>query len=232
MGPLLLAGVCTPNEPRLSPVPAAARAGAPPAATFVIPVPPPTARDQLPEALVTADTLATLGQLVRRTTAAFHLAGVPNVAVYSVEPDGFAVVGQVEAIREDGTPLPGADRWPSNMQNYPRQEVTFGEYLRRLVVPTSGFYRVIVLVVTTVPVTSRGPDMTAEQADSLGRNGAVQLPPAQDSLVVRRLRPTALIYEFERPNAVDSMTLVTRAALSAESHLRLAGLWATLENSP
>jgi hypothetical protein len=169
----------------------------------------------------------TLGVFADAVGKAFRTVGHEELAWYSVL-SGFAAVSQAERITEDGTPLPGLDRFVDRTK--PRIK-SFNEYLDVLLAgPPGTRYRIFVIMVTPGrPVfLVRGP-----QEFSTFKNwlflGAASLPSAIRAQPARGYPMFVLIYVFERRRNDKSLRLDLPSSITALEHARRSGLLRALD---
>jgi hypothetical protein len=195
---------------------------------FPWPPPAPTFSHALPRGLVVQADGETLKTAFDRMLAALRRGGFDVWSVYAIGDDGFAVAARMERINDDGTPRPGADRWM--LRPSPR-EFSLTEFLKGLVTAQSGRYRVLVLLLTSRPVTF-GPSPSPGDVMKLPAGGADSLPPDLAAKLVPPGRSSvALVYELFKRAPDDPARLVGMAEspLSPRAHLVSAGLWTPAE---
>jgi hypothetical protein len=189
------------------------------------PWPPPKAsmRALVPEGLaVTTDPQETYGSSFDRIMHAANAAGFFDVAVYAIPSDaGFVVVTRLENIREDGKPLD--DRFSVNPR--PDRPRSVGEWLASLAKAPPGLYRVIVLAVTTQPVTEADTEPSQEEADRWLHKGARDLPREMRVKSMAGGHCEALIYEFRVPDHGQGGPQMFADNLGALRHVSQAGIW-------
>lgn len=147
---------------------------------------------------------------------------------YYVVPQGFTLVTRMEQIGSDGAPKQGPQRWALTPQLL--TEFSLAAYLRALLFASPGYYRVIVFIVTPVPLTqsSSGPS-PAEVIEWLS-SGYNRLPDYIGKLKFSRAYTcTALIYEFERASESDEPRFRQPGRIPGHDHLVKAGIWASLQ---
>jgi hypothetical protein len=154
---------------------------------------------------------------------------------YYSYPDGFALATRIEQIFPDGRSMP----LPARFSMLPPVPKTFSiSYLKGIVVPRKGYFRVIVFIVTDLPIVQSGDYATSEQAKGWPSRGATKLPSGISKAKAHDgVSATAFIYEFRNSTADDSSQLTlldpatiqgSEALLDAKQHLQEAGLWAAL----
>ncbi len=189
------------------------------------PWPPPqwTSRYPVPDALVmrTNGRQSTLGEAFDRIKQALDQARIAEWSVYAIDSDGFAVVGRLERIQDDGQPE--VERWSAGRTRCKR--FTLKCYFEALFKASPGRYRVIVLAVTPRPIVAGPAPPTTETMTKLLKGGAGNLPHEMRGQVVPSSKCEALIYEFYRRSAEDTPALVELSSLEPKQHLVGAGLW-------
>ncbi|OLA98120.1 MAG: hypothetical protein AUH19_01525 [Verrucomicrobia bacterium 13_2_20CM_55_10] len=139
--------------------------GAPPANTMpAFPWPPPaaSAETMIPDRWLSTGGGADLSNVAVILESALRAAKYPKWS-YSSVPNGFALVSQMEQIKEDGTPSPEAARWSTDLPAV--ANMTLMEFVRALVNAQPGYYRVIVFIVTNQPWSRTGTKPTGVKAD-------------------------------------------------------------------
>ena len=161
-------------------------------------------------------------------TNALVQAGYSEYSFYSA-PRGFALVSRLERVREDGTAAPQDLRF---LQPGAEEPFSLTTYISRLFFAPTGYYRLIVFVVTDQPFT---PDATktivAEEASRLLRSGANRLPDAYRSVDFSAAHGvTALIYEFRKEPADRDVRTLDPGRFDGREHLQRAGILSALEH--
>ncbi|MGA2384565.1 MAG: carboxypeptidase-like regulatory domain-containing protein [Gemmatimonadales bacterium] len=212
--------------------PAAPQAARPPEPLPQFPWPPPqaTARVVIPRGLVTRPVRSgapsapdTLGYVADSIESALRRADI-EWAVYAVGDSGFAYVTRAERIRATGEPFPPPDRFPDDIATATGTHGFLALIISRFRA-RPGFFRIIAVVVTSRPVLSSGRPLLLDAATQLIHGGMATVPAALRRRAVRDLETVALVYEFERPSAADSVALRASPLVSARQHLAFAGLW-------
>ena len=155
--------------------------------------------------------------------------GYPLPTVFGVGCDGFALVLPMERLRADGRRVEGQDGFAGPGQ---RSMFDFWGLVQQLIDARPGFYRVIVIVVTTERLHGFADPARPEQLVRLQRMGADELP---DQLARRSLRRDyeiyALVYEFEHgrnhAGGIVAERIPPDGRLPPITHLRQAGLIGT-----
>ena len=145
-------------------------------------------------------------------------------AFYGV-PGGFAVASQPEQFNPDGSAKDGNERLAS-LPFFSRA------YFRHLLMGSSGWFRIIVFVVTPYPFVVG--DLAAEypRARLWGRRGANKLAAGITGMqYTDDYSCTALVYEFEQSGPNSKPVLKVPGTLPAKMHLRKSGLWRSLREN-
>jgi hypothetical protein len=145
---------------------------------------------------------------------------------YYPVPHGFALVTRFEQIDKNGKSKKPPDRW--SVGRPPQFEFTLLSYLTALLTAKSGFYRVIVFVVTSEPFSQRENRVTSDEAVRWLREGFNVLPVSVGvQPYTQDVQCTALIYEFQTSSGTGP-GLVQPSHLGAATHLQQSGLWGAL----
>jgi hypothetical protein len=142
---------------------------------------------------------------------------------YFQVPNGFALVTQLEQFKTDGTPKAGPDRW----KDYPVQENFEGvwDYLKSLVMPTPGNFRIFVFIVTDQPYGHSSQRVGKEEAVGWLSNGLNRLPPKIASMPLNSHHYLdVLIYEFEAPQSTKICQQKWPGIVNAQTHLKNSGI--------
>ena len=138
-------------------------------------------------------------------------------------PGGFAMVTRVEQTTPDWTPMPPPERWAVNVGSIKSWSV--GEVIRRFAAAPSGYYQVIVFIVTNQPVVPSAQQATYADLTTKLPPGADRLPEGISSRVAdKETRCTVLIYEFRKSDGQDAAVIVP-GSLDARDHLQRTALW-------
>ncbi|MCB0545514.1 MAG: hypothetical protein KDC70_18450 [Saprospiraceae bacterium] len=188
------------------------------------PWPPPSChtRFELPEK--TGAAFKTLGDADVRLRRALDAKGYSQRSYFSV-PDGFALVTQLEQYNgEDGAVRNDRTRW----LDYPKKENFDGvmDYLKSLVMPQKGYFRLFVFVVTDRGFGGSAQRVSKAEATAWLSQGFNKLPA---SLAAANWSTgygiTALVYEFEVPesNRKPKQQCPT-PHIDAQTHLKKSGI--------
>jgi hypothetical protein len=156
---------------------------------------------------------------LRRALAAH---GYDHSSYFQV-PNGFAIVTQLEQFNSDGTPKSGNNRWT----DYPVQENFDGlwNYFKSLVMPSAGYFRVFVFVVTDNPYNQQSRKVSKEEAAGWLSQGFNRLPrEIGDQAVNAGHYLDVLVYEFEAPQSTKRCTQKCPCLMGCSDHLNRSGL--------
>lgn len=201
------------------------------------PVNPPWAssRMQLPPfPMMQAHTPHRLGDYDRAISNALEQFGYSTKGYYYY-PGGFALATRLEQIKQDGESLAPPDRF----SKLPPAPKTFSvDYLRHIFIPRTGFFRIIVFIVTDQAVNESNETTTSVVAEGWPHHGVPALPSKMaNTLTSPAETVSAYVYEFENTTAgdVSDLTLLNPSTipadvslLDAEQHLRESHLWGAL----
>ena len=123
--------------------------------------------------LADRDANATLADVDTALSEALDATGYYEKAYFTV-PDGFALVTRLEQIEPDGRPKPLPDRWSVRLE--PLKRFTLAAYLQALFSAREGQYRVIVFIVTDVPIAAKSAPASREEAEDWLSEGATCCP--------------------------------------------------------
>ena len=136
---------------------------------------------------------------------------------YYYAPGGFVLITRIEQTDANGIALPGKARWSVNIPD--GFGSSFASYLKALLIPPSGHFRVIAFAVTNAPINRYRAAPSQDEALKWLQQGADALSPKVGALPYdATYHCTALIYEFQR-SASSTGGLVVPAQLSAREHL-------------
>ncbi len=117
---------------------------------------------------------------------------------YYAVPNGYALVTQLEKINEDGSPRLGPERWEAKVKST-FKEFSILDYLKALVVGEEANFRVLVFMITDVPLTQSEEITEMTTAKSWLKKGMNALP---DDLAALEFTPrhkvNLLLYEFKQ----------------------------------
>jgi hypothetical protein len=166
-----------------------------------------------------------LGAVAETLEAALERAGHVEWSYYSV-PAGFALATRLENLEADGSPK--SDRWTSTVGL--GREFTIAGYLRALFTAPRGYFRIIVLTVTSEPFTpgAEGPSRAeamgwvVEGGTGLPRSIA-RIPFGPDHQCI------ALIYEFEKGTDDAEPVTLLPGRHPGRVHLEKSRVWEGLD---
>jgi hypothetical protein len=154
--------------------------------------------------------------------SALELKGYAEHSYYTI-PGGFAVATRIERIDPTGAPLTAPDRW--SLSKVPLRTISMTEWARALFSGQPGYYRVIVFVVTNVPIMQRSAQPTSAEAKYWLLSGMNILPPElSNENMTADYSCTALIYEFER-DMNRGVVFISDGLPDARTQLKNTGLW-------
>jgi len=191
------------------------------------PLPPPSSRMELPDALLVTPA-TNLQEVDDRLTTALSQGGFgEHTSFYWVGRDGFIIITKVERIQDDGTPLAAPDRWS---QEYAQPDWSLKSLLKSILVPPQNRERFIILLVTPRTVLTTGDPLSATGMEGIVNGGAVAPPAAlKDAPLSDHTKAYALVYEFYRANEFDTDAFVTPDAIDCVAHLVNSHLWTMSE---
>jgi hypothetical protein len=196
--------------------------GAPP----MFPWPPPlaSAQQSLLRSLFSRDSQnSSFADIDDRLTSALDAKGYFEKSYYQV-PGGFAVVTRLEQIEADGRSKTVPERWsvdPPRLTNFSLDGYS------ALFSASSGYYRIIVFIVTNVPFAQSDKRFSQQEASAWLHSGLNELP---ESIGLLHYPPdiacTVQIYEFMSTGKKDSAPAFTLqpGRLDAHTHLLQSGL--------
>ncbi|MCB0586683.1 MAG: hypothetical protein KDD06_15345 [Phaeodactylibacter sp.] len=139
-------------------------------------------------------------------------------------PNGFALLTPVEQINAEGIALQGQERW----QDYPSSNDFDGilNYLRSLVLPKPGYFRLFAFAITDQPVKSTGGQFDKKQARDWLENGGFWLPELIGNKAFDSgYHAGVFVYEFEAPQTTKKLSeRCYPSLLSVEGHLDRSGI--------
>lgn len=192
------------------------------------PWPPPScnARFELPETPFNG--LKTLGEVERKVRSALDAKGYTQHGYFSV-PGGFALVTQLEQYNgDDGSVRNDRTRW----LDYPKRDnfASVLDYLKSLVMPQKGYFRLFVFVVTNQSFGGGEKRVSKEQASAWLNQGFNKLPNSLAGTAFSSdYNVTALVYEFEVPESNRKpVQICPSPRFDARTHLVKSGIAAGL----
>ncbi len=157
-----------------------------------------------------------MGDFDTMLSAALDRAGYVERSYYQV-PGGFALATQLERIDDDGQSAKGEARWILGQPQ--RGSFSLGDYLKALFAAAPGRFRIVVLVVSSMPFTTSDVEPGVETARAWVTGGMSALPP---DIAAQPYGPNggtqALVYEFEKPPG-GSAQVKSPGHISAQNHL-------------
>ncbi|CAN5743229.1 MAG: hypothetical protein H0U67_12260 [Gemmatimonadetes bacterium] len=191
------------------------------------PPPRPSSRITLPRRhFIDSSAPTRLRQVADRIRTAFQSAGYEHVAHYAV-PGGFALVSRIEQINNDGSPRSEPDRW---VDTYIPPEIrSVSDLVKAFLNPPVGRFRMIVFTITTSLYAQSSESVSSAEAEQWLDDGWDDIPASiADLPFTNAYNVNALVYEFERSNAAESLAFRSRGRLGVQSHLTRNGMWSEL----
>ncbi len=146
---------------------------------------------------------------------------------YFAVPGGFALVTRLEQINPDGSPKDLPDRW--SIQPPTLRVFSLSEYLKALFTANSGYYRIIVFIVTPHAFSQSDQQVSSDEAEDWLVAGLNKLPePIANLPLTEQYSTTALIYEF-KSLASQEATINLQSRLTGRIHLQKSGILPLLE---
>jgi hypothetical protein len=184
----------------------------------------PTDMQQLPRQAILRSISAnpSLYDVGQRLALVLERAGFSRHSFYPLQNvNGFALVAMLEHITPNGRPI-GRDRW-----TLPEQSgFDWGTFIASLVAAPTGYYRIIVFVVTDQPLKFQGT-MSGAAAEALARRGRPLDQQFRSAPFSGSFQTTALIYEYQKIDA-HSVAPSPRGRITANAHLDGAGISSAL----
>lgn len=191
--------------------------------SFPWPPPQASATYVIPDAMIrtTPQTMLSLGDVNKKLTGSMDVCGYSHKSYYAV-PGGFALVSQIEQINNDGSPKnPG--RWDTEVGHMTK--FSLSEYLKVLFKGRTGYFRIVVFVVTNEPFVQSDTPVDWDIASDWLHKGANSIPSSLANMdYTGDFSVTALIYEFHKPVSSEAYQKIP-SSLTAREHLAKAGLF-------
>lgn len=187
--------------------------------TLTLPLPEATAWINLTTHLVGDRGPSTLLEANTRLSVALWSSGYVTLSHW-LAPDGFAILTELEQIEESGRPKVGEQRWSTSASPITWDTFSIRNYLRALLTANSGYYRVLLFIVSGSPIIqSEEPTSWGEMVQFI-HGGS--LTPSMDLSLKKwtdQMQCVALIYEFRRDNGEDA-TFLTSGTAQADLHVQ------------
>ncbi len=179
------------------------------------------------------DTCQTHHGVASRLAAALDEAGYTDRKWYLVHTDanlaGFVVTTRLEQIDSTGVARPGAERWSSK---FPSSDgLSFFRYVKELIIPVSGHYRMLLFAVTSLPTTSAGASPALTQVEDWLKQGSADIPTELRAFNYSPSEGVAMyVYEFSSRSADEPAVFVdtSESTLTASAHFNTSGLASAL----
>ncbi len=149
---------------------------------------------------------------------------------YYYVPDGFALVTKIEQIYGDGTPYSAPNRF--NLDREPNFKFNLFNYIKSLFITQKGHYRLIVFIITDVPLYQSEVYIQKEDAVKWLKSGNELLPSDIGKLkYTEDYKCYALIYEFIKPDYEATLNFVNESdsSLQGRDHLMKSNLFTYLK---
>jgi hypothetical protein len=199
--------------------------GPAPIPQFDWPPPKASAEESIPDKWLRTGPATKLADVADKFEKALRLAHYEQRSYYAV-PRGFALATQLEQIKADGTPMPGADRWKVGTPSL--GNLSLANFIKALAFAPAGYYRAIVFVVTDAPWVQSATPPSEDQIKSWAGGGAHALPASIGNQPYGPdYRARALVYEFRKGDGEPAETVLP-SKVSGEAHLDKGGIWEPL----
>jgi hypothetical protein len=120
---------------------------------------------------------------------------------YFAVPNGFALVTRIEKMNEDGTSVEPPDRWNIDKLNL---KFSIRNYLKALFFGTTGYYRVIVFVVTDKSFNTSKKKISRREAYAWLNEGNLTLPDYIGNMnFSNKHQIVSLVYEFSKKESAE-----------------------------
>jgi len=161
---------------------------------FPIPYPKPSAVYAIPWSEITVNGEKTFASVDAKITQALTSSGYHERSYYYI-PHGFALVTQIEKINIDGTCKSEPARWELKV-DAPK---SFLEYLNSFINAPTGYFRIVVFLVTDINLTAGTQTVDRNVATGWVENGYAKLPNQYHDLAFTKNHSvTTVIYEFKK----------------------------------
>ena len=132
--------------------------------------------------------------------------------------EGFALVTQLERIKEDGTSMPKEQRWVDEGNRIPI--FSLSDYIRRLFLAEPGYYRTIVFLVSNQPLSASKTTVSKDDVYRWLDEGASRLTKdISEKEIAEDYSILALIYEFRKSEGQHLAELLVPSKLQGRTHL-------------
>ena len=192
---------------------------------FEWPPPKASAYATVPSELLTKkNKQTTLKDVAKRLDKAFNKAGYREKSWYYT-PNGFAIVTRLEQMYPDGRPKESKIRFAPKVE--PITEFSPSSYVKALLKPRTGQYRIFVAIVTSHPFPQDvNATLTMSQAMHWLPRGLNQFPnDLGKDLFTDKHTCTILIYEFEKTTSDHKTIFKENSELDGTEQLQKAKIW-------
>ena len=188
-----------------------------------------TSRKEIPSDLL-SNGGSTQGSIAQKLEKAMIQSGYDRAPSYFWTRGGFAIATPLEHVDPDGHPLKGNARW--SVRPGLDRGFSLSTYLKALFLGDPGHYRVIVFVVSDVPIVPASKPPSQQEVQDWETTGGDRLPSKLAELPYTTAHKTvALIYEFERRTRSEQASLKINSEVGPETHLDLSGILRSLSGS-
>ena len=175
----------------------------------------------------------TLEDANRFLTGLMNQAGYTNRRYYEIPgagefvTDGFVLVTQLEQIDPDANPLPGSDRWVSQVIEASLFDLR--NFLKALLTADKGYFRVLAFVVSTRPLEYSAKEASKEEATEWLTGGTDRLQrDVASSPYTTQTELAVLVYEFQHDENHSVAVRRNPPSHSADTHLSSTSMRALL----
>jgi len=194
------------------------------------PWPPPKASAQttIPtNLLIRSGRVTQLKDVAKRLENGLFYAGYEENSYFYI-PRGFALVTRIEQFYPDGRSKEGVKRWAGTLS--PQTSFSLASYLKALFTAEKGYYRILVFVVTSVPVRQSSQEISRDDANAWLNRGANTLPPSIGSLQFSKDHTcVAFVYEFEQMSRDHEPVFKSPSLILGRMHLQQSRILEGLE---
>lgn len=142
---------------------------------------------------------------------------------YYAIPNGYALVTRLEKINKDGSPRLGEERWEAQVKST-FKEFSVLDYLKALVMGEEANFRVLVFMITDIPLIQSDEITEMTTAKSWLKKGMNALP--NDLAILEftnRHKVNLLLYEFTQHES-GKATLLQESRVDIEDHMMKTGI--------
>jgi len=153
--------------------------------------------------------------------------GYYDKSYYALKPIdsiiGYAIATRLEQINKDASSKKVPNRWKTKVE---MNDFEFSEYLSSIFFTQTGYFRVIVFIITDKPIKQTKKTVKREIALSWVSDGVHLLPSSiRNRPFTEKHSVTALIYEYELTENSNKATLHRPSEHTGREHLIKSNLW-------